>query len=132
MAVRLPAPERRRQLLDVALEAFSARGFHPTSMHEIAEAAGVTKPVLYQHFSSKRELYLELLDDVAGRLLFVPIGFAHGFVVLSDLADVLYKCSSYYDGSLERGFAWDDPDVAIAWPDGIALKPSRRDAAAPA
>jgi AcrR family transcriptional regulator len=69
MAVRLPAAARRRQLLDVALDVFSVRGFHPTSMNEIAEAAGVTKPVLYQHFASKRQLYLELLDDVGGRLL---------------------------------------------------------------
>jgi dTDP-4-dehydrorhamnose 3,5-epimerase len=56
------------------------------------------------------------LDDRDGRLLFVPIAFAHGFAVLSDEADVLYKCSSYYDGGLERGFAWNDPDVGIAWP----------------
>ena len=64
MAARLPAVRRRRQLLDVALEAFAARGFHGTSMDDVAEAAGVTKPVLYQHFRSKRELYLELLEDV--------------------------------------------------------------------
>ena len=69
MSLRLPAAERRQQLLDVALEVFSRRGFHPTSMNEVAEAAGVTKPVLYQHFTSKRQLYLELLDDVGGRLL---------------------------------------------------------------
>src|SRR5215831_7846797 len=68
MSIRLPAPRRRRQLLDVALEVFAVRGYHPTSMNEIAEAAGVTKPVLYQHFRSKRELYLELLEDVGGRL----------------------------------------------------------------
>src|SRR6476646_7442621 len=65
---RLPAARRRRQLLDVALETFAARGYHPTSMNDIAEAAGVTKPVLYQHFRSKRALYLELLEDVGGRL----------------------------------------------------------------
>lgn len=70
------------------------------------------------------------LDDEAGRLLFVPIGFAHGFVALSDLADVLYKCSSYYDASLERGFAWDDPDVAIRWPVDDPIV-SERDRAAP-
>jgi len=45
------------------------QGFHATSMDEVAEAAGVTKPVLYQHFASKRELYLELLDDVGQQLL---------------------------------------------------------------
>src|SRR4051794_40691680 len=66
---RLPAVQRRRQLLDVSLEVFARRGFHAASMAEIAEAAGVTKPVLYQHFRSKRELYLELLDDVGQRLL---------------------------------------------------------------
>lgn len=65
---RLPAAERRQQLLDVALEAFSQQGFSATSMNDIAEAAGVTKPVLYQHFGSKRDLYLELLRDLGGRL----------------------------------------------------------------
>jgi len=69
MVVRLPAARRRRQLLDVALGVFAASGFHRTSMEEVADAAGVTKPVLYQHFGSKRELYLELLDDVGGRLM---------------------------------------------------------------
>jgi AcrR family transcriptional regulator len=66
---RLPAVRRRRQLLDVSLEVFAKRGFHGTSMAEVAEAAGVTKPVLYQHFGSKRDLYLQLLDDVGQRLL---------------------------------------------------------------
>jgi AcrR family transcriptional regulator len=65
MQTRLPASARRRQLLDAALEAFATQGFHATSMNEVAEAAGVTKPVLYQHFGSKRALYQELLDDVA-------------------------------------------------------------------
>jgi AcrR family transcriptional regulator len=68
MPTRLPAPRRRRQLLDVALEVFAGGDFHRTSMTEVAEAAGVTKPVLYQHFRSKRDLYLELLRDVGGRL----------------------------------------------------------------
>ena len=68
MSIRLPAPRRRRQLLDVALRLFAERGYHPTSMNDLAEAAGVTKPVLYQHFRSKRALYLELLEDVGGRL----------------------------------------------------------------
>src|SRR4051812_38004169 len=68
MAVRLPAARRRRQLLDVSLEMFAANGFHRTSMDHIAEAAGVTKPVLYQHFGSKRQLYRELLEDVANQL----------------------------------------------------------------
>jgi AcrR family transcriptional regulator len=65
---RLPAARRRSQLLAVALQVFAERGFHPTSMNDVAEAAGVTKPVLYQHFGSKRELYLELLEDVGSQL----------------------------------------------------------------
>jgi AcrR family transcriptional regulator len=69
MAVRLPAPRRRRQLLDVALDVFAERGYHEASMDDVAEAAGVTKPVLYQHFGSKRDLYLELLRDVGTQLM---------------------------------------------------------------
>ncbi len=66
---RLPAARRRRQLLEVALDRFAASGFHGTSMEEIADAAGVTKPVLYQHFGSKQVLYLELLEMVGAELL---------------------------------------------------------------
>ncbi|HAM02049.1 MAG TPA: TetR family transcriptional regulator [Acidimicrobiaceae bacterium] len=66
---RLPADVRRQQLLQVALRLFAARGFEATTMDEIAEAAGVTKPLLYQHFASKRALYLELCDGVAQSLL---------------------------------------------------------------
>jgi AcrR family transcriptional regulator len=65
---RLPAAERREQLLQVALDTFAAKGFHETSMNEVAEAAGVTKPVLYQHFASKKALYNELVDDLGARL----------------------------------------------------------------
>jgi len=61
---RLPAARRRRQLLEVARRVFAERGFHDASMNDIAIAAGVTKPVLYQHFASKRELFAELLRDV--------------------------------------------------------------------
>jgi AcrR family transcriptional regulator len=75
---RLPAARRRRQLLDVAIEVFATHGFHRTSMDEIADAAGVTKPVLYQHFSSKRQLYLELLDDVGSRLVAAVTGAVDG------------------------------------------------------
>jgi AcrR family transcriptional regulator len=53
----------------VALAVFGEHGFHPTSMNDVAEAAGVTKPVLYQHFRSKRDLYREVLTDVGGQLL---------------------------------------------------------------
>jgi dTDP-4-dehydrorhamnose 3,5-epimerase len=72
------------------------------------------------------------LDDEHAHQLFIPIGFAHGFCVLSDVADVTYKCSTYYDGALERGFAFDDPQVGIAWPEGLELVVSERDRQAPA
>lgn len=59
---RLPRTQRRGQLLDAAQEVFVARGYHATAMDDIAERAGVSKPVLYQHFPGKLELYLALLD----------------------------------------------------------------------
>ena len=60
---RLPRPERRAQLLDSALEVFVAQGYHAAAMDDIAERAGVSKPVLYQHFPGKLDLYLALLDS---------------------------------------------------------------------
>jgi dTDP-4-dehydrorhamnose 3,5-epimerase len=72
------------------------------------------------------------LDDETHAQLLVPDGFAHGFCVLSELADVTYKVSSYYDASAEGGFRFDDPAVGIEWP--IApdqLIASARDTAAP-
>ncbi len=59
---RLPRRERRAQLLDSALEVFVAQGYHAAAMDDIAERAGVSKPVLYQHFPGKLDLYLALLD----------------------------------------------------------------------
>ncbi|MGH9091410.1 MAG: TetR/AcrR family transcriptional regulator, partial [Acidimicrobiales bacterium] len=66
---RLSAGERRQQLFAVALALFAERGYRATTMDDVAEAAGVTKPLVYQHFSSKRALYLELVDSVARELL---------------------------------------------------------------
>jgi dTDP-4-dehydrorhamnose 3,5-epimerase len=66
------------------------------------------------------------------RSVYCPVGFAHGFCVLSDVADVMYKQSHYYNDATERGIAYNDPDVAIAWPLGPEdLIPSQRDATAP-
>ena len=70
------------------------------------------------------------LDDENLHQLYCPVGFAHGFCVTSDLADVIYKCDAYYDESIERGIKYDDPDVGVEWPD-IELIPSERDATAP-
>ncbi|HEV2923505.1 MAG TPA: dTDP-4-dehydrorhamnose 3,5-epimerase [Solirubrobacteraceae bacterium] len=72
------------------------------------------------------------LDDESMRELYLPVGFAHGFCVLSGVADVIYKQTAYYDPSLERGIAWDDPDVGVEWPlPDAELTVSDRDAAAP-
>lgn len=65
---RLSAAQRREQLLGVAGGLFAELGFHALSMDAIAEAAGVSKPVLYQHFPSKRALYLALVDDAVGAM----------------------------------------------------------------
>ena len=70
------------------------------------------------------------LSDSNGRQLFVPVGFGHGFCVLSDEADVTYKLSSYYDPATESGIAWDDPEVGIEWPVSDPVV-SERDRTAP-
>jgi dTDP-4-dehydrorhamnose 3,5-epimerase len=72
------------------------------------------------------------LDDQRMRELYVPVGFAHGFCVLSEVADVLYRQSAYYDPAVERGIAFDDPDIGIEWPlPSSELIVSERDSRAP-
>jgi dTDP-4-dehydrorhamnose 3,5-epimerase len=56
------------------------------------------------------------LDDERHNQMLVPVGFAHGFCVLSETADVHYRLSSYYDPAAEAGIAWDDPDIGVGWP----------------
>ena len=71
------------------------------------------------------------LDDERHHQLYVPDGFGHGFCVLSETADVLYKCSAYYDPAAESGFRFDDPQVGIKWPEGLDFQTSERDRSAP-
>jgi dTDP-4-dehydrorhamnose 3,5-epimerase len=71
-----------------------------------------------------------VLDDESHHQLWIPVGFGHGFCVLSDVADFAYKCTSPYDAETERGFRFDDPDVGIEWPD-VELLFSERDRTAP-
>ena len=71
------------------------------------------------------------LNDTSHHQLYCPNGFAHGFCVLSDVADVIYGCTTYYDPDTEAGFRYDDAEVAIQWPDGLELTASARDRAAP-
>lgn len=68
MSQRLPGPERRQQLLEVAAEIFGRGGYDQASMADIAAAAGITKPVVYQHFPSKRALFLEVLGECGRRM----------------------------------------------------------------
>jgi dTDP-4-dehydrorhamnose 3,5-epimerase len=73
----------------------------------------------------------ELSDD-NGRMLYCPVGFAHGFCVTSEIADVFYKQDAYYNDATERGISFRDPHVAIAWPIPTRdLVPSERDLTAP-
>jgi dTDP-4-dehydrorhamnose 3,5-epimerase len=71
------------------------------------------------------------LSEANNHLLWVPPGFAHGFLVLSESADFLYKCTDYYAPEHERSLRWDDPAVGIRWPlrDGAVPKLSGKDAA---
>jgi AcrR family transcriptional regulator len=88
---RLSAEERREQLFEVALREFGEHGFRATTMDDIAGSAGVTKPLVYQHFRSKRALYLELVDSVT-----------------KDLLDAIQKATVRADGprqQVELGFA---------------------------
>jgi dTDP-4-dehydrorhamnose 3,5-epimerase len=72
------------------------------------------------------------LSDENHRQVFCPDGFAHGFCVVSEMADVVYGCTTYWDPKTEGGFRFNDPQVAIAWPQELELTPSAKDAAAPA
>jgi dTDP-4-dehydrorhamnose 3,5-epimerase len=56
------------------------------------------------------------LDEESMRMMYIPPGFAHGFLVLSDIADFIYKCTDYYHPESEQGILWDDPDIGIEWP----------------
>jgi len=71
------------------------------------------------------------LDDLRGCQLWIPVGFGHGFCVLSEEADVVYKCTAYYDAATERGISFADPDVGIEWPRAVELQYSERDRDAP-
>lgn len=67
------------------------------------------------------------LSEENHRMLWVPPGFAHGFIVLSESADFLYKTTNYYAPAHERCIAWDDPALAIVWPDGLSPILSAKD-----
>jgi dTDP-4-dehydrorhamnose 3,5-epimerase len=63
----------------------------------------------------KKHYSIELSDENHLQL-YIPVGFAHGFCVTSEIADFVYRCGSYYNASTERGIAWNDPELSIPWP----------------
>ena len=74
------------------------------------------------------------LDDVRHEMLWIPPGFAHGFCVISEQADFVYKCTTYYDPETDAGVRWDDPAIGIEWPElggGAATAMSAKDFALP-
>jgi dTDP-4-dehydrorhamnose 3,5-epimerase len=71
-----------------------------------------------------------VLSEENKRQFWVPPGFAHGFLVLTDEADFEYKCTDYYDPTDEGSIIWNDPDINIKWPEGISIKLSEKDAKA--
>ncbi|MEB3349091.1 MAG: dTDP-4-dehydrorhamnose 3,5-epimerase [Cyanobacteriota bacterium] len=76
--------------------------------------------------------YGTVLSDSNHRQLWIPVGFAHGFLTLSASADVLYKASGYWSRDCERSLLWSDPRLAIAWPlEGLNPQLAAKDAAAP-
>lgn len=79
------------------------------SVFDVAVDVRVGSPCFGQWFGA-------VLDDVSHRQMYVPPGFAHGFVVLSETADFVYKCTDYYHPQSEQGIAWDDPAIGIEWP----------------
>jgi len=129
---RLTADARRRQLFDVALALFAEHGYAATTMDDIAEAAGVTKPLVYQHFESKRALYLELLDVVSSELIDrivqataaaegprqqVEFGFAGYFELMVDNEDafrILYGRDAPDDPELGAALHRVEEAIAVA------------------
>jgi AcrR family transcriptional regulator len=109
--MRLPARERRRQLLIVAIEEFGTTGYHETSMNRLADAAGVTKPVLYQHFASKHDLYVEVLRDTGGRLI-------DSIAVAAAEASTPHAQVEAGFGAYFRFFADDPPAFVVLFGDG--------------
>jgi dTDP-4-dehydrorhamnose 3,5-epimerase len=73
----------------------------------------------------------ETISPGGRRQLYVPSGFAHGFVALEDGTEVLYKTTDYYAKQAERSIRWDDPELAIAWPEGLLPLLADKDATAP-
>lgn len=114
------------------------RGLHFQHPHDQGKLVRVTQGSIFDVAVDIRRSsptfgrwYGCVLDDVSWRQLWVPPGFAHGFLVLSEIADVSYKCTEYYHPEHEQCIRWDDPDIGIAWPLNGPPLLSHRDREAP-
>jgi dTDP-4-dehydrorhamnose 3,5-epimerase len=99
------------------------RGLHYQIKHQQGKLVSVSRGIIFDVAVDIRkgspnfgEHYSHILSEDNRRQMYIPPGFAHGFCVLSDIADFTYKCTDYYDFESERGVAWDDPGLAIEWP----------------
>lgn len=102
--VRLPRKLRRQQLLLSALRVFSSQGYHVTTMNHIASAAEITKPVLYQHFKSKQDLYLAVLDDQIAELSRQLVTPLQEIEVNQDKVDGMMKAFFNFAGTNPQGY----------------------------
>lgn len=114
------------------------RGLHYQLAHPQAKLVRVTAGEIYDVAVDMRRGSRTFGKWVGRRLsaethemTWIPVGFAHGFLVLSDVAEVLYKVTDYYDRTSERSVLWNDPELAITWPCVDALLLSDKDRAAP-
>jgi dTDP-4-dehydrorhamnose 3,5-epimerase len=111
------------------------RGLHAQLTHPQAKLVHVISGTIWDvavdirpASSTYKKWYGITLSDAAPAQLYVPIGYAHGFCVLSESAEVHYKCTDFYDSSNELHLLWNDPDLAIAWPiETPNLSPKDRD-----
>ena len=120
-------------------ESFSAkgvlRGLHFQTRHTQGKLVRVTSGRVYDVAVDVRpgsetfgQWVGEVVDAEKKHIFWIPPGFAHGFLVLSNTASFVYKCTDIYDPSSEGGIPWDDPDVAVAWPQlDVAYKTSEKD-----
>ena len=99
------------------------RGLHYQLTHSQGKLVRVTRGAIFDVAVDVRqgspcfgEWYGTILDDDSMRMMYIPPGFAHGFVVLSDTVDFLYKCTDYYHPESEKGILWNDPEIGITWP----------------